>query len=209
MSLRRIPIFLCFLLGLGIAFTGPATRAADGGGAAPTESELMQKTLFELPKLGSVFIQFQPLIVPIDLGKRGVRNGPVTVLVTVAETDQVGRICQNWPRVNNALLSAWFAKPVDVSYLRTDKDDHLHARISRHDNPKSDAEDARLIGLLNKALNNVDVQEIRVYNGVRAVNQGSMGKLPFGRTCTLWVRKTPEQLREERDAMREKEKATK
>ena len=184
--------------------------AAGGSAPKPTEGELQQKTLFQLPKLGSVFVQFRPIVAPINLGKRGVRNGPVTVLVTVAENEQIGRLCDDWARINNALLAAWFKKPVDLAYLRTDEDDLVGERLSRYNTKEHKAESQRLISMLNRSLRQVEVTEIRVYKGSRRGGaQGSLGKLPFSQTCTLWVRKTPEQMREERAEAAAKTKGAK
>ncbi len=186
---------------------GAAFAAGAGGEKKPTEAELQQKKLFELPKLGDVYIQFNPLMAPVDFGKRGRRSIPLTVLLTITDNEKIGLVCNKAARVNNALLSVWFKKPISHKHLRTDKDDLYKRSVNAKPAPGQREEMGRLIKALNKAFKNVTVKDVRVYKGMREANQGSVGKLPFGRACTLWVRKTPDQMRDERRLAREAEAA--
>ena len=109
---------------------------------------------------------------------RSTANIPVTPVLTVAAKDKVGHVCSLGPRINDALLRAWYEKPMTLDYIfDPDKTKEKVYRISKTDAQK--AEDGRLLASINGALGDQLVNDILVIKGTRQMGGGAISKLPF------------------------------
>ena len=109
---------------------------------------------------------------------RSTSNIPVTPVLTVISKDKVGYVCTLGPRISDALLRAWYEKPMVISYIfDPDKTKEKIYRISK--TTEQLAEDERLISIINQALGDELIIDILVIKGTRQMGGGAMSKLPF------------------------------
>lgn len=183
-----------FVIALAVSVTaldGPA-QAAGGGKEAEEGAEEEQasgfrhKRSFGRRELGPAYVQMRPIMAPIRRTQKSkTRQAPVTVVLTLSENAQVRNVCDLSPRINNALLRAWFSKPVELSYLfQPEKENKSqNARTRANKTSAQQEEDARLIKAINTALGADHVSEILVFLGTRRQVEGSISRLPFSRNC--------------------------
>ena len=120
------------------------------------------------------------MLVPVQRrpGSLSTVNIPVTPVLTVIQKDKVGHVCKLGPRITDALLRAWHAKPMTVDQMfDLDKVQEKTYRISKTESQQ--AEDIRLLTAINGALQDKLVTEILVVKGIRKVGGGAISKLPF------------------------------
>lgn len=151
--------------------------------AAPMSAEAEQlklKRSFGLRGNGESHVQMRSMLAPVrrNAKSRSTVNIPVTPVLTVLSKDKVGYVCTLGPRISDALLRAWYAQPMVISYIfDADKTKEKVYRISKTTEQK--AEDARLIAIINKALGDELITDILVIKGIRQMGGGAISKLPF------------------------------
>ncbi len=129
---------------------------------------------------GESHVQMRSMLVPVQRrpGSFSTVNIPVTPVLTVVQKDKVGHVCKLGPRITDALLRSWHAKPMTLDQMfDPDKVQEKTYRISKSDSQK--AEDIRLLTAINGALQDELVTEILVVKGIRKVGGGAISKLPF------------------------------
>jgi hypothetical protein len=141
---------------------------------------LERKRTFGLREKGKGHIQMRSVFAPVKRSKKSRRskNTPVTVVLTVREKSKVGKVCNKGPRISDALLRAWFKKPMTADYLY-DRDRRGKTKFDYRRTPTQRKEDKRLIGLVNRALGTNDVTGILVIKGSVSMGGGAVTKLPF------------------------------
>lgn len=160
----------CFAVTLGMT-TVPSSAGAE---------QLKLKRSFGLRGKGESHVQMRSILAPVkrSASSRSTANIPVTPVLTVAAKDKVGHVCSLGPRINDALLRAWYEKPMTLDYIfDPDKTKEKVYRISKTDAQK--AEDGRLLASINGALGDQLVNDILVIKGTRQMGGGAISKLPF------------------------------
>ena len=73
-------------------------------------SDLNKKRTFGLRSGGEGHIQMRSLMAPVQKSANSKRTTtiPVTVILTVKNNKNVGKICDQSPRINDSLMSAWY-----------------------------------------------------------------------------------------------------
>ena len=125
---------------------------------------------------GSMYIQLPPLLAPVVLPNNERRNGAVTVVLTVIDRDHVGEVCRMMPRINNALLQTWYREPLEWSTLLAPPgEEHRGVGLARYEpSPARDAEEERLVGVLNAAVGARRISRILIFQGTKAGARGSL-----------------------------------
>ena len=141
---------------------------------------LERKRIFGLREKGKGHIQMRSVIAPVKRSakSRRIRNTPVTVILTVRDKFKVGKVCGKGPRISDALLRAWYKKPMTTDYLY-DRDQRGATQFDYRRTPMQRKEDKRLIGLVNRALGTNEVIGILVIKGAVSMGGGTVTKLPF------------------------------
>ena len=156
-------------LALLVAFTAGAEAA-----------ELELKRMFGWREPGIAHVRLRSMLAPImHPTKKRVVSSAVTVILTIKDDREVGKVCGMVPRINDALLRAWSRKPIFRDYLydlgkKGNKTDTEYQRT-----PAQNREDQRLIKAVNKALRGKQVSEILVLKGTMGMGRGVIGRLPF------------------------------
>lgn len=148
--------------------------------AAMASEQLKLKRTFGLRGDGESHVQIASMLAPVrrSAKSRSTASIPVTPVLTVAEKSKVGYVCTLGPRIKDALLRSWYAEPMTLSYIfDPDKTKEKVYRISK--TTEQQAEDARLIAAINKALGEELVTEILIIKGTRQMGGGAISKLPF------------------------------
>lgn len=147
---------------------------------ADSHDGLKLKRSFGVRDSGESHVQMRSLLAPVrrSAKSRSTVNIPVTPVLTVVSKDLVGHVCRLGPRITDALLRSWHARPMSVSDMfDPTKGGERVYRISKTDRQK--ALDARLIAEINKALEQALVSDILVIKGVQQMGGGGISKLPF------------------------------
>lgn len=163
----------CFALCLAVAGM-VATPSSVGA------EQLKLKRSFGLRGSGESHVQMRSMLAPVrrNAKSRSAVNIPVTPVLTIVSKDKVGYVCSLGPRISDALLRAWYAQPMVISYIfDADKTKEKVYRISKTTEQK--AEDSRLIAAINKSLGDALVSDILVIKGIRQMGGGAISKLPF------------------------------
>ncbi len=146
--------------------------------------ELQKKRTFGWRKKGRAHVQMRSVMAPVKPRKSSKRpvQTPVTVVLTIEDNSKVGKVCGRGPRISDALLQAWWTKPLERSYLfgGNSKKKKKAVKNARR-TPEQKAEDQRLLKVINKAVGDrkAKVSEILVLAGTRRTGGGTMSKLPF------------------------------
>lgn len=142
--------------------------------------ELQLKRSFGLRGTGESHVQMRAILAPVKrkASSRTTSKIPVTPVLTVVEKDKVGHVCKLGPRITDALLRAWYAKPITLEYL-FDPNQTSERIYKINKTPYQQAEDARLIAAINQSLGDNLVTEVLVLRGARAMGGGTISKLPF------------------------------
>jgi len=150
---------------------------AVGGKAAGVE----KKRNYGLRKEGTAHIQLRSMMAPVKKSANSKRttNSPVTVIMTVSDSKRVGKVCNKSPRINDALMGAWYKKPIVQEYLYVRKDHKGKTNVNYRRTKAQKAEDRRLLNVINKAIGSSDVTQILVVGGVMHMGGGAVTKLPF------------------------------
>lgn len=129
-------------------------------------------------------IQLMPMMVPVRA--RSQRSAPLTVYLEVREKTYVGLICNQVPRLRDAMLQVLSRRPIPVQ----------KRRMVLGDLP------ARLLGPMNSALGRPMIRTLYLVPGVVRMGGGSLAKLPFARIngCKTIKEKEAERLKREQAA---------
>lgn len=140
-----------------------------------------KKRSYGLRKEGTAHIQMRSLMAPIKKTAKSKRtkNSPVTVILTIADSKKVGKVCNKAPRINDALMSAWYTKPIIQDYLYDRKEYSGRTDINYRRTKAQRKEDKRLVKIINKAIGSSEVQQILVMSGTMRMGGGAVTKLPF------------------------------
>jgi hypothetical protein len=144
------------------------------------DDELQLKRSFGLRGSGESHVQVRAILAPVKRKASSLSTAkiPVTPVLTVIEKDQVGHVSKLGPRITDALLQAWYAKPMTLQYL-FDPSKSTERIYKINKTPYQQAEDARLIKANNQSLGANLVTEVLVLKGARAMGGGAISKLPF------------------------------
>ena len=104
---------------------------------------------------------------------------PVTVILTVTNNKNVGRICNQAPRINDSLMSAWYKKPIPAGYLYDRDKTKGKTNVTYRRTRAQKVEDKRLIKIINKAIGSKEVDQILVLKGIMRMGTGAVTRLPF------------------------------
>jgi len=150
---------------------------AFGAGAAGVE----KKRSYGLRKEGTAHIQLRSMMAPIKKSAKSKRvtTSPVTVIMTVSDSKRVGAVCNNSPRINDALMGAWYKNPILQDYLYVRKDHKGKTNVNYRRTKAQKAEDKRLLKVINKAIGSSDVTQILIVGGIMRMGGGAVTKLPF------------------------------
>lgn len=142
--------------------------------------ELQLKRSFGKRGDGESHVQMRAILAPVKrkASSRTTAKIPVTPVLTVVEKDKVGHVCKLGPRITDALLRAWYEKPMTLQYL-FDPSKSTERIYKINKTAYQQAEDARLISSINKSLGEQLVTEVLVLKGARAMGGGAISKLPF------------------------------
>jgi len=148
-----------------------------GDGAAAVE----KKRSFGLRKEGTAHIQLRSMMAPIKKSAKSKRttNSPVTVIMTIGDSSRVGTVCNKSPRINDALMGAWYKQPILQDYLYARKDHKGKTNVNYRRTAAQKAEDKRLMGVINRAIGSNDVTQILIVGGIMRMGGGTITKLPF------------------------------
>jgi hypothetical protein len=144
------------------------------------DDELQLKRSFGLRGSGESHVQVRAILAPVKRKASSLSTAkiPVTPVLTVIEKDQVGHVCKLGSRITDALLQAWYAKPMTLQYL-FDPSKSTERIYKINKTPYQQAEDARLIKANNQSLGANLVTEVLVLKGARVMGGGAISKLPF------------------------------
>lgn len=142
--------------------------------------ELQLKRSFGLRGTGESHVQMRAILAPVKRKASSLSTVkvPVTPVLTVIQKDKVGYVCKLGPRITDALLQAWYAKPMTLQYL-FDPNKSTERIYKINKSAYQQAEDARLIKAINRSLGDDLVTEVLVLKGARAMGGGAISKLPF------------------------------
>jgi hypothetical protein len=140
-----------------------------------------KKRTFGLRKEGESHVQLRSMMAPVQKSAKSKRpkDSPVTVIMTVADGKRVGKVCNKAPRINDALVGAWYKKPILKSYLYDRKKHKGKTNINYKRTKAQKKEDVRLLKIINKAIGRKEITQIMVVNGVIRMGGGAVTKLPF------------------------------
>ncbi|MDA0998754.1 MAG: hypothetical protein O2944_11170 [Proteobacteria bacterium] len=152
------------------------------GAAEPVsaDEQLKLKRSFGARGTGESHVQMRSILAPVRRSAKSKQTSSisVTAILTITEKSKVGFVCKHGPRINDALLTAWYEQPMTLDYLfDPEKNDQNVFRTSRTAEQK--ARDARLIGIVNGVVAGDFVSEIMVLRGTRKMGGGAVAKLPF------------------------------
>ena len=106
-------------------------------------------------------IQLSPLMVPVA----GRRTAPVTIYLEAANKKYVGNICNNVPRIRDAIYQELSRNPVPV----------VQQKLVLKDIPH------RIKGPMNAAIGGRQIKEVFVVSGAVKMEGGGISRLPFAR----------------------------
>lgn len=158
-------------MGVSAALATPAFAASD----------VNKKRTFGLRSGGEGHIQMRSLMAPVQKSAKSKRTStvPVTVILTVSNNKNVGRICNQAPRINDSLMSAWHKKPIPPGYLYDRERTKGKTNVSYRRTKAQKAEDKRLIRIINRAIGSDEVDQILVLKGIMRMGSGAITRLPF------------------------------
>ncbi len=181
----------------------PADAASDDNKA----QELQKKRTFGWRKKGEAHVQMKSVLAPVKPKKNSKRpvSTPVTVVLTIEDNSKVGKVCGLGPRISDALLQAWYTKPIERSYLYDARKNKGKTVKSDYRTPEQRTEDVRLLAAVNKAVGDpkAKVSEILILAGTRRMGGGAITKLPFSSVLGCVEL---EQKKKAEDAKKKKEK---
>lgn len=112
---------------------------------------------------------------PLVLPDNERRSGAVTVVLMLTDREHASDVCRMMPRINHALLQAWFHKPLEWALLLpppgTDNSTAGRARFDR--GPQQAAVEKQLVGAVNEAIGKNHVFQVLVFQGAKAGARGS------------------------------------
>ena len=148
--------------------------------AAESASSVSKKRTFGLRQDGISHVQLRAIMAPVKSprSKKPV-NTTVTVILTLRDNKQVGEICQNGPRLKDALMRTWYQKAIDPAYLYDRSKNQGRTNLEYNRTSAQAKEDKRLVGAINRAVGKDKVLDIVVVKGRYKSGGGSITKLPF------------------------------
>ncbi|NQW00357.1 MAG: hypothetical protein HQ483_11710 [Rhodospirillales bacterium] len=169
---RPIPKFFLTALFCILALAAFDTFAA---------SDVSKKRTYGLRSGGEGHIQMRSLMAPVRHSATSKKTStiPVTVILTVSNNKNVGHICNQAPRINDSLMSAWYQEPIPAGYLYDRERTHGKTNVTYRRTKAQKAEDKRLIDLINHAIGSDEVEQIMVLKGIMRMGSGAVTRLPF------------------------------
>lgn len=164
---------------VGVALVSVFMVAVIAASAASATS-LERKRTYGLREQGTGHIQMRSVIAPVKRSakSRSTHNTSVTVVLTVRDNSKIGAICNKGPRITDALVQAWYKQPMTADYLY-DRDARGQTKIDYRRTAAQQAEDRRLVDIVNAALGGQEVSGILVIKGSISMGGGAVTKLPF------------------------------
>ena len=144
-------------------------------------SDVSKKRTFGLRSGGEGHIQMKSMMAPVQKSAKSKRTAtvPVTVILTVSNNKHVGRICNQAPRINDSLISAWHKKPIPLGYLYDRAKTKGKTNVTYRRTKAQKAEDKRLLKVINRAIGTKEVEQILVLKGIMSMGSGAITRLPF------------------------------
>lgn len=185
-TMKKQRVFACLAPFLFVFVSAVALVLPPSGvGASERKDAVSAKTTFGWRRLGPTYVQFRPIMAPIKTTRGKVRNGPVTVVLALNDNSLAGKVCRNAPRVNHALLTAWYKKPVEWSFLyKAPKEGEGATKIRFDRTPEEKQEEQRLIDAVNGMLDGAPVTHLVAFLGAKPGAKGGLSRLPFSSRCT-------------------------
>lgn len=144
-------------------------------------SDVTKKRTFGLRSGGEGHIQMRSLMAPVRKSAKSKKTAtvPVTVILSVTNNKNVGHVCNQAPRINDSLLSAWHKNPIPPGYLYDRARNKGKTNVSYRRTKAQKAEDKRLIKIINRAIGSKEVEKILVLKGIMRMGSGAITRLPF------------------------------
>ncbi len=144
-------------------------------------SDVSKKRSFGLRSGGEGHIQMRSMMVPVYKSAKSKKTAtvPVTVVLTVSNNKNVGKICNQAPRINDSLISAWHKKPISPDYLYDRSRTKGKTNVTYRRTTAQKAEDKRLLKIINRAIGSNEVKKILVLKGIMRMGTGAITRLPF------------------------------
>lgn len=144
-------------------------------------SDVNKKRTFGLRSGGEGHIQMRSLMAPVQKSANSKRviTTPVTVILSVKDNTKVGAICDNAPRINDSLMSAWYQTPIPHGYLYDRDLNSGKTNVGYRRTKQQKVEDKRLLRIINNALGGDEIEHIIVLKGIMSMGSGAITRLPF------------------------------
>lgn len=178
-----------------IAVVAAAGMLVAGAAAA---QELQQKRTFGWRGAGKSHVQMRSVIAPVQPrpNAAGFVQTPVTVVLTVKDNSKVAEVCGLGPRIADALMQAWWQRPIPYDYLFDPGKSDSAMRMNTERSADQLALDRYLLDIINRAIGRGErVTEILVIKGSMSMGGGAISKLPFSSVlgCTELEQKEEEE----------------
>jgi len=144
-------------------------------------SDVNKKRTFGLRSGGEGHIQMRSLMAPVQRSATSnqVVTVPVTVILSVKDNTKVGDICNDAPRINDSLMSAWYQSPIPYGYLYDRDQNSGRTNVTYRRTKEQKAEDKRLLRIINRAIGGDEIEQIIVLKGIMSMGGGAITRLPF------------------------------
>lgn len=144
-------------------------------------SDVSKKRTFGLRSGGEGHIQMRSMMAPVKRSKKSKKTStiPVTVILSVKNNKNVGRICNQAPRINDSLMSAWYKRPIPADYLYDRGKNKGKTNVTYRRTKAQKIEDKRLIKIINRAIGSKEVDKVLVLKGIMRMGSGAVTRLPF------------------------------
>ena len=164
---------------VGVALLAGFMVAVIAAGTLNAKS-LERKRSYGLREQGVGHIQMRSMIAPVKRSarSRATQNASVTVVLTVKDNSKIGQNCTKGRRISDALMQAWYRQPMTADYLY-DRDARGSTKFDYRRTPEQQAEDRRLMAIVNQALGGTEISGILVIKGSVSMGGGAVTKLPF------------------------------
>lgn len=173
----RLPLRGLIISALAFVFAAGLFAAS----VASAGSDVSKKRSFGVRSGGEGHIQMRSMMVPVRKSAKSKKTVtvPVTVILTVSNNKNVGQICNQAPRINDSLISAWHRKPVPVGYLYDRARTKGKTDVSYRRTKAQKSEDKRLLKIINRAIGSKEIEQILVLKGIMRMGSGAITRLPF------------------------------
>lgn len=163
-KLHRGPVTAIFCIVAACAFLFALPAGAAGSKSKKTEDnpkkEMSLREKFALPS----HVQLSAMMVPIRHSYQ--RSSAITVFLEPVKRENVGKICNNVPRIRDAILQMLSREPIETENNRMVLTDELFARFTQ---------------TINEVLDEENIKGVHIEPGIvnLAGQQGGISRLPF------------------------------